>query len=99
MSLTQAVEEVEPGLLSQPDRVALCQSLAVSGLVGLHLATRHLVSRDLRVVGRGMPRHVERAHSGSDLQLGRGENHWKGGRKRGFVTFDLCKETHRRAST
>lgn len=49
--LTQPVEEMIPGLLSEPDGVALCHFLAISCLIGLDLATRQLVSGDLCVVG------------------------------------------------
>lgn len=49
--LTQPVEEMIPGLLSEPDGVALCLFLAISCLIGLDLATRQLVSGDLCVVG------------------------------------------------
>lgn len=49
--LTQSVEEMIPGLLSEPDSVALRHFLAISRLIGLNLATRQLVSGDLCVVG------------------------------------------------
>lgn len=75
--LTQPVEEMIPGLLTEPDGVGLCRLLPISQLIRLHLAAGQFVARDQCVVGWGVPCHVECIHSGSDFQLVWGKNHWK----------------------